>query len=454
MNASPSDETGIDGRLSRMLGCRPAELRPALWAFAYFFCLLAGYYVIRPLRDEMGVRGGVDQLQWLFTGTFVVMLIAVPVFGALTARYARRRFLPAVYLFFIANMLIFWLALRGDIGGVVTARAFFIWASVFNLFVVSVFWSLMADLFDRRQAARLFGFVAAGGSTGAIAGPAMTTLLSPLLGTENLLLISVVLFSLALFCMTRVVGTASPHISAERQAEAEQAMGGSILEGLHLVLRSRYLLGICVLMLLTTSMATFLYFQQARIVSDLFASSEQRTTVFAAIDLAVNITALSLQIFGTGRLVRRMGLPAAIALVPVLMVFVFVGLGVAPVLSMLVIAQVVRRGGNYGIMRPCREMLFTVVGRRAKYKAKNFIDTVVYRGGDVVSAWVYAGLGALGLGIGQTALVAAPVAGLWAFVAWRLGRTLESHDDPSDAPGNQQSAAATEPTAASAGHKD
>ena len=432
MNTTDTPFSGITVRLSRMLGCKPGELAPALWAFAYFFCLLAGYYVIRPLRDEMGVRGGVDQLQWLFTGTFAVMLIAVPIFGALTSRFPRRRFLPAVYLFFIANMVFFWLLFRSDVGEVIAARSFFIWASVLNLFVVSVFWSLMADLFDRQQAARLFGFVAAGGSTGAIAGPALTTQISSLLGADNLLLVSAALFTLALVCMGRVVHTASPQISVERQAEAEQAMGGSILEGFYLVLRSPYLLGICVLMLLTTSMATFLYFQQARIVSELFSSSEDRTAVFAAIDLAVNVTALLLQIFGTSRLVRRLGLPAALATVPVLMVVVFIGLGVAPALSMLVIAQVIRRGGNYGLMRPCREMLFTVVGRRAKYKAKNFIDTVVYRGGDVVSAWVYAGLAALGLGVGQTALVAAPVAGLWALVAWRLGRSLEnkSHDEP------------------------
>lgn len=441
MSGDPVATSGLDDRLSRLIGCQKQELRPALWAFAYFFCLLAGYYVVRPLRDEMGIRGGVDGLQWLFTGTFMVMLVAVPLFGALTARYARRRFLPAVYLFFIANMLIFWVGFRSDLGGVVMARGFFIWTSVFNLFVVSVFWSLMADLFDRRQAARIFGFVAAGGSTGAIAGPALTTQLAPLLGADNLLLVSAALFGLAMLCMSRVVRSASPEISAERQAEADQAMGGSILEGLYLVLRSPYLLGICLLMLLTTSMATFLYFQQARIVSELFTSSEQRTAVFGAIDLAVNISALTLQIFGTNRLVRRLGVPAAIALVPVLMVLVFVGLGVAPVLSMLVIAQVIRRGGNYGLMRPCREMLFTVVGRRAKYKAKNFIDTVVYRGGDAVSAWVYAGLAALGLGVGQTALVAAPVAGLWAVIAWRLGRSLESHEDTPPGPAEPSAAA-------------
>ncbi len=444
---SPDNPTSVvTTRISRLLGCKPGELAPALWAFAYFFCLLAGYYVIRPLRDEMGVRGGVDHLQWLFTGTFAVMLVAVPIFGALTSRYPRRRFLPAVYLFFIANMVFFWLLLRSDVAEVVAARAFFIWASVLNLFVVSVFWSLMADLFDRQQAARLFGFVAAGGSTGAIAGPALTTQLSSLLGADNLLLVSAVLFTLALVCMHRVVHTARHQISTQRLAEAEQPMGGSILEGFYLVLRSPYLLGICVLMLLTTSIATFLYFQQARIVSQLFASSEERTTVFAAIDLAVNVSALLLQIFGTSRLVRRMGLPAALATVPLLMVVVFIGLGVAPVLSMLVTAQVIRRGGNYGLMRPCREMLFTVVGRRAKYKAKNFIDTVVYRGGDVVSAWVYAGLAALGLGIGQTALVAAPVAGLWALVAWRLGRSLENRDDEDSMP--------TEPITAEPSLKD
>ena len=426
--------------LARVVGARDDELAPALWAFGYFFCLLAGYYVIRPLRDEMAVQGGVDQIQWLFTGTFLVMLAAVPVFGALTARYPRRQFLPAVYLFFIANMVLFWLLFTMGSGAASTARVFFVWTSVFNLFVVSVFWSLMADLFDREQAGRLFAFIAAGGSAGAIAGPVMTTTLVSVVGTANLLLITAALFCVALFCMSRVVRCETSMTSTNAEPLSHEPLGGTVLEGLWLVLKSPYLLGICVLMLLTTSIATFLYFQQARIIADAFTDSTERTAVFAAIDLVVNVTALALQLFGTGRLVRRMGLPPAIALIPVLMVVAFLSLGAAPVLAVLVGAQIVRRGGNYGIMRPCREMLYTVVDRRAKYKAKNFIDTVVYRGGDAVSGWVYAGLAALGLGVGQTALVAAPVAAVWALVAWRLGKTQAAMQPATAVPGRHADA--------------
>jgi len=416
--------------LARLIGARDDELQPALWAFGYFFCLLAGYYVIRPLRDEMAVQGGVDQIQWLFTGTFLVMLAAVPVFGALTARYPRRQFLPAVYIFFIVNMLFFWLLFATGIGETFSAQAFFVWTSVFNLFVVSVFWSLMADLFDKEQAGRLFAFVAAGGSAGAIAGPLVTTTLVSFVGTDNLLLISAALFTLALLCMSRVVRSATHVTGARSTRDSNEPLGGTVLEGLWLVLRSPYLLGICLLMLLTTSIATFLYFQQARIIAGAFSDSAERTAVFAMIDLVVNATALTLQLFGTGRLVRRVGLPPAITLIPVLMIVAFLTLGAAPVLAVLIGAQIVRRGGNYGIMRPCREMLFTVLDRRAKYKAKNFIDTVVYRGGDAVSGWVYAGLAAVGLGVGQTALVAAPVAAVWAVVAWRLGKAQASMHAP------------------------
>jgi len=409
--------------LQRLVNVQVHELSALFWAFIYFFSLLCSYYIVRPMRDEMGVAGGVENLQWLFTGTFLVMLAAVPLFGWVAARFERRRFLPYVYYFFIANLLLFFVLFKSDVTHAYVARAFFIWASVFNLFVVSVFWSFMADIFTNEQARRLFGFIAAGGTAGAISGPLLTAALAQPLGPANLLPVSAALLGVAVFCIRRLAAR-PPAGSADLalQATHAPALGGSPLDGVRLVLRSPYLLGICVLMLLFTTLATFLYFQQAQIVRDSFADPAQRTAVFAAIDLAVNVLTLVFQVLLTGRLVKWLGLGWTLALVPLLLGAGFLVLGLAPVLAVLIVVQVLRRAGNYAIMRPAREMLYVVLEREEKYKAKNFIDTVVYRSGDALSAWAYAGLRALGLGLGTIAFIAVPLAGLWAWVAYRLGR--------------------------------
>ena len=412
--------------LQRFARVEPREVSALLWAFSYFFALLCSYYIVRPMRDEMGVAGGVDNLQWLFTGTFVAMLAAVPLFGWVSSRYARRRFVPLVYYFFIANLLLFFLLFRTDLTHAWLARAFFIWASVFNLFVVSVFWSLMADIFNNDQARRLFGFIAAGGTCGALAGPVITTSLAVPLGATNLLPLSALFLLWAVLCVRRLAawseGVSILAPARPDSASAEQPMGGGLLDGIRLVLGSPYLLGICALMLLFTTLATFLYFQQAQIIAEHFPDAAQRTAVFAAIDLAVNSLTILTQVLLTGRLVRWLGLPATLALVPLLLAIGFAVLGFAPVLAVLVVVQVVRRAGNYAIMRPGREMLYVVLGRQEKYKAKNFIDTVVYRGGDAVSAWCYAGLQALGFGLAQIAWLAVPLALLWGRLGHGLGR--------------------------------
>ncbi len=410
-------------RLRRLVRVEPGELAALFWAFVYFFSLLCSYYIIRPMRDEMGIAGGVENLQWLFTGTFLVMLAAVPLFGWVSSRFERRHFLPAVYGFFIVNLLLFFVLFRSDVTHAWVARAFFIWASVFNLFVVSVFWSFMADIFDNEQARRLFGFIAAGGTSGAICGPLVTAALAQPLGPTNLLPVSALLLGVAVLCIHRLSAWRSRQADTQvTTATAEQAIGGSIFAGIRLVLRSPYLLGICVLMLLFTTLATFLYFQQAQIVRDSFSDPAERTAVFAGIDLAVNSLTLVFQLLLTGRLVKWLGLGWTLALVPLLLAAGFLALGLAPVLAVLVVVQVLRRAGNYAIMRPSREMLYVVLGREEKYKAKNFIDTVVYRSGDAVSAWAYAGLRALGLSLSTIAFIAAPLALVWAAVAYRLGR--------------------------------
>ncbi|MDH3526178.1 MAG: MFS transporter [Gammaproteobacteria bacterium] len=418
------EQTGkLTTRLRRLVDVQPGELAALSWAFVYFFSLLCSYYIIRPMRDEMGIAGGVENLQWLFTGTFLVMLAAVPLFGWVSSRFERRRLLPIVYWFFIANLLVFFVLFQSELTHAWIARAFFIWASVFNLFVVSVFWSFMADIFNNEQARRLFGVIAAGGTSGAICGPLLTAALAQSLGPTRLLPVSAALLGVALVCIERLSAWRSRQGAAGTSpAAAEQAIGGSVFGGIRLVLRSPYLLGICVLMLLFTTLATFLYFQQAQIVRDSFSDPAQRTAVFAGIDLAVNILTLVFQVLLTGRLVKWLGLGWTLALVPLLLGAGFLVLGLAPVLAVLVVVQVLRRAGNYAIMRPAREMLYVVLGREEKYKAKNFIDTVVYRSGDAVSAWAYAGLRAMGLSLSTIAFIAVPLAVVWAGVAFRLGR--------------------------------
>jgi len=421
--------------LERLVNVEPNEVRGLLWAFAYFFSLLCSYYIIRPIRDEMGIAGGVENLQWLFTGTFLVMVAVVPVFGWVTSRFPRRQFLPYVYYFFITNLLVFFILLTSGVTHAYAARTFYIWVSVFNLFVVSVFWSFMADIFTNDQAKRLFAFIAAGGTTGALAGPLLTTTLVGILGPINLLLFSAVLLGCAVLCIQRLsdwqahqVQSAPGASKAQHKTgadEEDRGLRGGIWAGIQMVLRSPYLLGICVLVLLYTTLSTFLYFQQAQIIRDSFRDSSTRTAVFAGMDLAVNALTIICQVFLTGRIVHTVGIAWTLAVIPLITVAGFLCLALAPVLIVLVSLQVVRRAGNYALMRPAREMLFVVVNREEKYKAKNFIDTAVYRAGDVASAWVYTGLKGLGLSLAAIALMAVPLAGIWGWVAFTLGRKQE-----------------------------
>ena len=419
--------------LKRIVKVRNGEVRALLWSFGYFFCLLCSYYVVRPVRDEMGIQGGIDQLQWVFTGTFIAMLVAVPIYGWVVARFPRRILFPLVYTFFIFNILLFALLFHNKIAPVITARSFFIWVSVFNLFVVSVFWSFMADLFSNEQARRLFGFIAAGGSTGAVAGPILTAGLATQLGTANLLLASAILLALAMVCIHRLLHWATPSAASTTQPDStptltdeSPSIGGSVWAGIKLLARSPYLLGIGLFIVLYTTLSTFLYFEQAHIVKAAFDDSGKRMALFAAIDLGVNILTIGGQVFLTAHLVARLGLATTLALLPTVMAIGFLVLGVFPLLAILVGFQVLRRAGNYAIARPAREMLFTVVTREEKYKAKNVIDTVVYRGGDAVSAWVFAGLSALGLSLSAIAFIAIPIALAWLATGVGLGRRQET----------------------------
>ena len=402
--------------LARVVAVRPEEVRALLWSFAYFFCLLASYYILRPLRDEMGVAGGVKNLQWLFTATFVTMLAAVPCYGALVARLPRRRFIPLVYHFFVANLAIFWLLLELGVERQLVARVFFVWISVFNLFAVSVFWSFMADLYTSEQGKRLYGFIAAGGSVGALAGPAITIGLAKLIGVVNLLVVAAALLELAVLCAARL----EPKQDVVQRSL--QSLGGGALDGLKMVFRSPYIAGITMWVALLSIVATFLYFEQAAIVAATSDDPTVRTRIFATVDLAVGVLTLIVQFLATGKLIQRFGIGPALALVPVVFVGGFAVLAATPVLAVVIAFQALQRTANFAISNPAREVLFTVLARDEKYKAKNVIDIVAVRGADAVGGWLVTGLRALGMQARELAVCAIAISAVGLVLSTALGR--------------------------------
>ncbi len=387
--------------LYRVLRAEPHELAAVAWAFAYFFLLLCSYYLLRPVRDALAVELGSAALQRLFTATFLAMLVLVPVFGWLSARLPRRKLLPAIYGFFALNLVAFSFYLDSTV--------FFVWLSVFNLFVVSVFWSFMSDLFDTPQAARLYGAIAAGGSCGAIAGPLLSALV---VDHRALLLLAAALLAFTVPCIAMLGRWSRRHPRA-----GEGPLGGSVLAGARAALTSPFLLAICGYLLCYTALSTAIYFQQVEIVRDAVPDPAERTRLFASVDLLVNSATLVLQILAFSRLTARLSPGWLLALMPLVSIAGFVWLGSMPTLAVLIAFGVTRRIGEFAVSKPAREALFTVVPREERYKAKNFIDTVVYRGGDALAGWVFAG---------PSAFLAAGVSVAWAAIAFGLGARMKS----------------------------
>jgi ATP:ADP antiporter, AAA family len=415
--------TLVERALTRAVPATPAERAAALWSFAYFFTLLAGYYVLRPLRDQMGIAGGVRTLPWLFTATFVALIVAQPLYGALVAKLPRARFIAVVYHFFAANLVVFWLLLTLDVEKVIVARVFFVWVSVFNLFVVAVFWSFMADLFTAEQGKRLFGFIGAGGTAGALLGPVITIALSVPLGPTNLLIAAILFLELAVYCthrLERSVGGAQ--LAAQRET---RRIGGGAFAALPELVRSPYLLGVGAWVSLLSFGATMLYFMQAHVISASVHGAGEQTRIFATIDLAVGLLTLATQVFATGRLLKRFGTGVTAGALPAVYVLGFAALAIAPTLAVVVVVQVAQRWMNFAIANPARQVFFTVVARAEKYKAKNLIDVVVYRGSDALYGWVFDSLQAIGLKLGAIALCALPVVAAWLALSLALGRTQE-----------------------------
>ncbi len=414
--------------ITRLCDVRDGEFALVGWSWLLVFSLLSAYYVIRPIRDEMGVLGGVQNLQWLFTATLVAMLALNPAFSALVKRMPRRRFITIAYLFFAANLVVFAAALAASTSAteVWIGRIFFVWTSVFNLFVVSVFWALMVDVFTAEQGKRLFGFLAAGATIGAIVGSSLTASLVQGVGADSLLLVSGALLVAAVGCVRRLSRLSDAMQRAGAGSRDESPIGGSAWAGLTHVVRSPYLLAVCTYMLLFSITSTLLYFLQAGIAAEHFVDRAARTRFFASIDLAVNSLTLIVQLFVTGRLLRKAGVALTASVLPLLSSIGFAVLALAPTVAVLVAFQVARRVCNFGLARPTRELFFTVLSREDKYKAKNAIDTVVYRAGDQIGSWSYAGLASLGLGITGIAIVAVPLSVAWLANSYWLGRRQES----------------------------
>jgi AAA family ATP:ADP antiporter len=414
-----------DRLLRRLVDARPEETRALAWSWLYIFSILCSYYVIRPIRDEMGVAGGVENLPWLFTGTLAGMIAVNPPFAALVRKLARARFISVAYRFFAANLLLFFLLLQvAPELNIWIGRVFFIWTSVFNLFVVSIFWALMVDVFTSEQGKRLFGFIAAGATLGGIVGSILTAGLAERVGPAYLLLVSAGLLEIAVFSVRRLSRHSEALRSNPSAGGGEAPVGGKILSGVSHALRSPYLLNISVYMLLYAITSTFLYFEQAAVVGQSFADRAARTAFFAKIDLAVNVLTLGTQLFLTERILRALGTALTLTLLPGLSAIGFAALGVAPTVAIVVAFQVLRRAGNFAVARPAREVLFTVVPREDKYKAKSFIDTVVYRSGDQLGAWSYGLLSFLGLT--GVAFVAVPLSAVWLLNGFWLGRRQEA----------------------------
>jgi AAA family ATP:ADP antiporter len=425
MNRPAPDSSPAPRFIARVFNVVPHEAPAVAAGLAMFFLLFTGYFMLRPIRETMGVAGGVDNLQWLFTGTFIATLAVLPPFGWLASKVSRRRIVPWVFGLVVASLLGFGLAMLARPDGVWLARGFYIWVSVINLLMISLAWSVLADVLASSEAKRLFALIASGASLGGLTGPLLTTLLVKPLGHGGLMMLSALLIAASGATALWLHRWRDRHplpAGASAAEQRRQPLGGNPFAGATDVFRSPYLLGIALFVMLLATVTTFLYFEQARLVDELFPDKERQTQVFGLIDTVVQGLAILSQLFITGRLAQRLGVGVLLVAVPVVMAAGFLWLALAPTFAVFVVVMVVRRAGEYAFVRPGREMLYTVVPPEQKYKAKNFIDTVVYRGGDALSGWVKRALDVLAEHPSLAMFIGAGIAMAWAFTGLSLGR--------------------------------
>lgn len=428
--------------ISAFFNLRRSEIAPVAIAGAFFFCILTALMMLRPARDALGMERGLDSVRWLFIGTAVVTLLVNPLFGWLVSRLRRLSFISATYGFFILSLLGFWalLVFAADAVGARSGQLFYVWFSVFNLFVTMVFWALLADRFTSDQGKRFFALIAVGGTLGAIFGPWLAARLAEPLGTASLLPLACGFLALAIVLAWLLV-----RVQPDRHAEARAAattpasttehdrIGGSAWAGVRAVFASPYLLGIAGYVVIMTVVATFIYFTRLQMVAAATTDLDARTGLLGSIDMWTQVAVLVLQVTLTGHIIRRLGLGVALALLPIAMAVGFLGLAIYGSFVVLILLEATNRAVQRGLTRPARETLFTVVGREDKYKAKAFIDTFVYRVGDVVGAQTEGLLGRLGLALGGLVSVVVPLALVWAALGLWLGRAQQRRSQAEDA---------------------
>ena len=427
-----SEQSGVLQRIFKSAANVEAhEIRATVLSFLWVFFVMCAWYILRPVRDSLSSDWTNEQLSWLWTSTFFFSAVAVSIYGAVISRVRFNLIVPSVYVFLALSFIGFYIAGATMSGNDIVNRIYYVWTSVFGLFHLSVFWTFMSGLYNSRQAERLFGVIAVGATTGAIAGPAFVSAFADNIGSLNMLFVSAVLLLTPLPIMAalnKLRSTALGNPDTAKDLVRDDRLGANPFSGFKEFVGSPYLLWIGVFILLYVTMSTFLYYEIRKPLGDL--DQVRRSQIWANIDLAVNVLAAVTALFATSRLATKAGMPRTLALVPAIMVVAWTVVSVNPTALTVFVVQVVRRAGNYAITRPAREMLFTLVDSETRYKAKPVIDTVVYRGGDVMTAWFYTGIvGAFGLTLTGVAAVGAVIAVVWVAVGILLGRKYNQGGD-------------------------
>jgi len=405
------------------------EVKAVIFSFLFVVVLMSAYYILRPVRDAMASDWSDAEVSWLWTLNFFISTAIVALYGSMVSKFRFRLLVPAMYGIFAISFIIFYALGSVFEDRTLIDKSFYVWVSVFSLFHISVFWTFMSELFSKEQSGRLFGIIAVGASVGGLIGPSITAFFSVSLGADNLMLIASMMLLIPIPIIFYLQSLKSKELNNEVLdiPDSNQSIGGNPLAGFKMFFSNPYLLSIGLFIFLYTGISSFVYFELKNLLSD-FSRSE-RSVIWAQMDLAVNILAISTGLFATGRIVTKFGMPATIAMVPIMICIGLLVLAISPLLGVVMVLQIIRRAGNYAVTRPAREMLFTLVNQETRFKAKPVIDIVAYRGGDMLTAWLFTGLTqGLGLGLASVAAVGAGIASLWALVGIYLGKWFDRYE--------------------------
>ena len=405
------------------------EVKAVIFSFLFVVVLMSAYYILRPVRDAMASDWSDAEVSWLWTLNFFISTAIVALYGSMVSKFRFRLLVPTMYGIFAISFIIFYALGPVFEDRTLIDKSFYVWVSVFSLFHISVFWTFMSELFSKEQSGRLFGIIAVGASVGGLIGPSITAFFSVSLGADNLMLIASMMLLIPIPIIFYLQSLKSKELNNEVLdiPDSNHSIGGNPLAGFKMFFSNPYLLSIGLFIFLYTGISSFVYFELKNLLSD-FSRSE-RSVIWAQMDLAVNILAISTGLFATGRIVTKFGMPATIAMVPIMICIGLLVLAISPLLGVVMVLQIIRRAGNYAVTRPAREMLFTLVNQETRFKAKPVIDIVAYRGGDMLTAWLFTGLTqGLGLGLASVAAVGAGIASLWALVGIYLGKWFDRYE--------------------------